>query len=414
MDLLEIPNIYYVPYSKMAHILLLCIMSMIILIGRSFYSCYFNTKFLNYSLLGSFWVWLVTFNSEKLPIETTKIPYFPNLAGILLILLLQIIGNRRYYYNGRCFQITVPVLFLITPFLFLIIRFYDGTLGLQILNNVATMLVSNYGTLATLFLIYFNDPYRKFLLEMVSIMVVIQDTYIGISGYEDCRNIWNFPDFWDWRQSRITDLISIGEQSNIFIQKSIIYIYSNLRSGNEKTTTIIIVEIHYLCKIILYRANSLNIIFLSQTVSSSREHASFRVVMRLISFLLCDATNNYLPSLNEQRIRHECKLLSQFRGKSSKIVRFQWKIDVKHNSVDLSNVFVLALFYFAILMHDKKSFLMLLEFLQGFRDLTIQKVINKKSIIFRHRSQKLIKDILDKVIFEIHHTNFRLITILNH
>uniref|UniRef100_A0A1I7XQ65 G protein-coupled receptor n=1 Tax=Heterorhabditis bacteriophora TaxID=37862 RepID=A0A1I7XQ65_HETBA len=94
MDLLEIPNIYYFPYSKMVHILLFCIMSMTIF--------------------------------ER---------------------------------------ITVPVLFLITPFLFLIIRCYDGTLGLQILNNVATMLVSNYGILATLFLIYFNDPYRKFLLE---------------------------------------------------------------------------------------------------------------------------------------------------------------------------------------------------------------------------------------------------------
>uniref|UniRef100_A0A1I7XIA4 non-specific serine/threonine protein kinase n=1 Tax=Heterorhabditis bacteriophora TaxID=37862 RepID=A0A1I7XIA4_HETBA len=62
---------------------------------------------------------------------------------------------------------TVPFLFLFTPFVFLIIRFYDGTLGRQILNNVATMLVSNYGILATLFLIYFNHPYRTFLLEML-------------------------------------------------------------------------------------------------------------------------------------------------------------------------------------------------------------------------------------------------------
>uniref|UniRef100_A0A1I7W639 Uncharacterized protein n=1 Tax=Heterorhabditis bacteriophora TaxID=37862 RepID=A0A1I7W639_HETBA len=112
--------------------------------------------------------------------------YFPTLAGVLLILLFQIIGNHPYYYNGRSFQ-TEGILILEI----------SGILGLETIPN--------------------NKP------------------------------------------SKYTRTVLI------------------FLSGNEKTTTIIIVEIHYLCKIILYRA---------------REHASFRVVMRLISFLLCDATNN--------------------------------------------------------------------------------------------------------------------------
>uniref|UniRef100_A0A1I7XJD4 IPPc domain-containing protein n=1 Tax=Heterorhabditis bacteriophora TaxID=37862 RepID=A0A1I7XJD4_HETBA len=61
------------------------------------------------------------------------------------------------------FSSIIVLFLLVTPFFFAVIRSSDSRLGLQILNNIAMMMISNYGILATLFLIYFNDAYRKFL-----------------------------------------------------------------------------------------------------------------------------------------------------------------------------------------------------------------------------------------------------------
>uniref|UniRef100_A0A1I7WHJ7 G_PROTEIN_RECEP_F1_2 domain-containing protein n=1 Tax=Heterorhabditis bacteriophora TaxID=37862 RepID=A0A1I7WHJ7_HETBA len=55
-----------------------------------------------------------------------------------------------------------PFVLIFVPVLYICVRIFDGRLGLQILNNIATIMIANYGVLATLFLIYFNDPYQKF------------------------------------------------------------------------------------------------------------------------------------------------------------------------------------------------------------------------------------------------------------
>uniref|UniRef100_A0A1I7WG16 Aa_trans domain-containing protein n=1 Tax=Heterorhabditis bacteriophora TaxID=37862 RepID=A0A1I7WG16_HETBA len=60
--------------------------------------------------------------------------------------------------------IAVPSVFLTFPLTISFVLIYDGRLDLQILNDVVMVLISNYGILATLFLIYFNDPYREFLI----------------------------------------------------------------------------------------------------------------------------------------------------------------------------------------------------------------------------------------------------------
>uniref|UniRef100_A0A1I7XDV6 7TM_GPCR_Srx domain-containing protein n=1 Tax=Heterorhabditis bacteriophora TaxID=37862 RepID=A0A1I7XDV6_HETBA len=69
------------------------------------------------------------------------------------------------YYIPYCkIAITAPVMFILAPIIFSCVYIYDGRLDLQILNDVVMVLISNYGILATLFLIYFNDPYREFLI----------------------------------------------------------------------------------------------------------------------------------------------------------------------------------------------------------------------------------------------------------
>uniref|UniRef100_A0A1I7W9A6 G_PROTEIN_RECEP_F2_4 domain-containing protein n=1 Tax=Heterorhabditis bacteriophora TaxID=37862 RepID=A0A1I7W9A6_HETBA len=60
-------------------------------------------------------------------------------------------------------KVTIPFMLLFVPSLIIRIRVFDGHLGLQILNDILTMMISTYGPVATIFLVFFNYPYREFL-----------------------------------------------------------------------------------------------------------------------------------------------------------------------------------------------------------------------------------------------------------
>uniref|UniRef100_A0A1I7W8Z2 G_PROTEIN_RECEP_F1_2 domain-containing protein n=1 Tax=Heterorhabditis bacteriophora TaxID=37862 RepID=A0A1I7W8Z2_HETBA len=55
------------------------------------------------------------------------------------------------------------------------IRILYGRLGLQILNNILMVMNSTYGTFATIFLIFFNAPYRKFLYGKLKKLICIEE-----------------------------------------------------------------------------------------------------------------------------------------------------------------------------------------------------------------------------------------------
>uniref|UniRef100_A0A1I7X088 ABC transmembrane type-1 domain-containing protein n=1 Tax=Heterorhabditis bacteriophora TaxID=37862 RepID=A0A1I7X088_HETBA len=57
----------------------------------------------------------------------------------------------------------VPIVLIFILAISVSIRVLDGHLGLQILNDILVIMFSTYGAVATIFLIFFNTSYRKFL-----------------------------------------------------------------------------------------------------------------------------------------------------------------------------------------------------------------------------------------------------------
>uniref|UniRef100_A0A1I7W6Q9 G protein-coupled receptor n=1 Tax=Heterorhabditis bacteriophora TaxID=37862 RepID=A0A1I7W6Q9_HETBA len=140
----------------------------------------------------------VIFKQNPEAMELLKIPnayYFPAsfmfkmyltiqilFSSFSVVTLLGLICHMRYIFRKQCehltvrtqelqkkflrtqiIQVSVPVALVFIPVVIFYIRVLDGRLGLQILNDILMMMFSAYGSVATIFLIFFNVPYRKFL-----------------------------------------------------------------------------------------------------------------------------------------------------------------------------------------------------------------------------------------------------------
>uniref|UniRef100_A0A1I7WZE0 Serpentine receptor class gamma n=1 Tax=Heterorhabditis bacteriophora TaxID=37862 RepID=A0A1I7WZE0_HETBA len=72
---------------------------------------------------------------------------------------LQLITQSLFY------GVAIPSLLVYSPSVIIYMRIFDGRLGLQILNDILMMMLSVYGVVATIFLIFCNTSYREFLSE---------------------------------------------------------------------------------------------------------------------------------------------------------------------------------------------------------------------------------------------------------
>uniref|UniRef100_A0A1I7WG93 G_PROTEIN_RECEP_F1_2 domain-containing protein n=1 Tax=Heterorhabditis bacteriophora TaxID=37862 RepID=A0A1I7WG93_HETBA len=133
IELLNIPNIYYVPPSFLCHRFLaiitsICCSSALIVLGLICHIQYIFRK-----------------RCEHLTTRTQEL--------------------QKKFLKAQIIQVTIPIGLLSIPISTNIIHILDGRLGLQILNDIMTMMTSTYGEVATIFLIFFNASYREFLLE---------------------------------------------------------------------------------------------------------------------------------------------------------------------------------------------------------------------------------------------------------
>uniref|UniRef100_A0A1I7X047 G_PROTEIN_RECEP_F1_2 domain-containing protein n=1 Tax=Heterorhabditis bacteriophora TaxID=37862 RepID=A0A1I7X047_HETBA len=76
-------------------------------------------------------------------------------------------GLQKKFLRTQIIQVAIPIVLLFIPIISFSIRVLDGRLGLQILNDILMMMLSVYGVVATIFLIFCNTSYREFILEKV-------------------------------------------------------------------------------------------------------------------------------------------------------------------------------------------------------------------------------------------------------
>uniref|UniRef100_A0A1I7WLW0 G_PROTEIN_RECEP_F1_2 domain-containing protein n=1 Tax=Heterorhabditis bacteriophora TaxID=37862 RepID=A0A1I7WLW0_HETBA len=131
MELLKIANIYIIPPSYMS---------------KMFSSIYvLISSFLVLTLLGVICHIQYIFRKqcEHLTVHTQEL--------------------QKTFLRAQIIQVAIPIALVLNPLIIIYIRVLDGRLGLQILNDILMMTISTYGPVATIFIIFFNVPYRKFL-----------------------------------------------------------------------------------------------------------------------------------------------------------------------------------------------------------------------------------------------------------
>uniref|UniRef100_A0A1I7WK93 G_PROTEIN_RECEP_F1_2 domain-containing protein n=1 Tax=Heterorhabditis bacteriophora TaxID=37862 RepID=A0A1I7WK93_HETBA len=122
IDLLNIPNIYYIPSSFVFRTCMAIVIPcgcLIILIILSLI-CHMQ--------------YILRKQCEHLTVYTQKL--------------------QRMFLITQIIQLTIPFVLLFVPFTTALIRILDGRLGWQIVNDILVMMVSSYGVVATVCLIF--------------------------------------------------------------------------------------------------------------------------------------------------------------------------------------------------------------------------------------------------------------------
>uniref|UniRef100_A0A1I7WID5 ABC transmembrane type-1 domain-containing protein n=1 Tax=Heterorhabditis bacteriophora TaxID=37862 RepID=A0A1I7WID5_HETBA len=169
MELLEIPNLYYIPPSSMLEAFY-AIDILALSFTVSIYS-YLTLKLFVHlisvlAILGLICHMQYIFRKqcEHLTVCTQELQKkflrsqiiqngFQN--ELVLISLLKTIHRLSFVNSQR--TVAGPLALVLIPLIICYIRVLDGRLGLQILNDILVIIISTYGSVATIFLIFFNN-----------------------------------------------------------------------------------------------------------------------------------------------------------------------------------------------------------------------------------------------------------------
>uniref|UniRef100_A0A1I7WAJ4 G_PROTEIN_RECEP_F1_2 domain-containing protein n=1 Tax=Heterorhabditis bacteriophora TaxID=37862 RepID=A0A1I7WAJ4_HETBA len=192
MELLKIPNIYYLPPSFMlkmsVSICMLIICEQLSPLIYIILKIYFRSirSWTHFSHPVHFSETMYTPHGRH-PRTAKKVPQSSDNSGIsMLFIYLPLFILDAFVFDFRLekqllcpdlkrinfqdevvliplLKVVVPIVLLFIPYLSIFIRVLDGHLGLQILNDILVIIFSTYGTVATIFLISFNTSYREFL-----------------------------------------------------------------------------------------------------------------------------------------------------------------------------------------------------------------------------------------------------------